>query len=65
MEVVKEPILFFVKDIFNQCCLISWRSTRLKRVVRSTLTAETLAFADEIDAGKFVQGLAEEFQIVE
>ena len=33
-------------------------------MVCSTLTAETLAFADGIDAGKFVQRLAEEFQLI-
>ena len=30
----------------DKCCPISWSSTKIKRVVRSTLAAETLSFAD-------------------
>jgi hypothetical protein len=33
---------------------ITWQSKRIRRVVRSTLAAETLAMADAIDNGVFL-----------
>jgi hypothetical protein len=56
--------IVFLKDKFNRACPISWRSTRVRRVARSTLAAESLAFADGIDAAAFVSHLAEEFHMI-
>ena len=39
------------------CNLISWQSRRIKRIVKSTLAAETLAFGEGIDATVHVSSL--------
>ena len=56
--------IVFLKDKFNRSCPISWRSTRVRRVARSTLAAESLDFADGIDTASFVAKIAMEFQII-
>ena len=43
-----EQILFLVGDN-NRCCVISWSSTKIKSIVKSTLAAETLALVDGLD----------------
>ena len=53
----------FLKDKFDRSCPISWRSTRVRIVARSTLAAESLAFAYAINTASFVQHLAAEFQM--
>ena len=57
--------LILLEDKFNRICPISWRSTRVRRVARSTLAAESLAFADGMDTASFVSHLAEEFQMIQ
>ena len=57
--------IVFLKDKFNRVCPISWRSTRVRRVARSTLSAESLAFADGMDTAAFVSHLAEEFHMIQ
>ena len=52
--------LVFLAGEDGICNLVSWQSKRLKRVVRSTLTAETLAMMDGIDAGLFIASLYSE-----
>ena len=37
-------------SISGQCNLISWSSTKIKRVIKSTLTAEAHALEEGIDA---------------
>ena len=49
--------LVFVNDANGNSCPISWSSTRIKRVVRSSLAAETLSLADSISTGTFVREL--------
>ena len=39
------------------CNLIIWQSQRIKRIVKSTLAAETLAFGEGIDATVYVSSL--------
>ena len=39
------------------CNLISWQSWRIKRIVKSTLAADTLAFGEGIDATMYVSSL--------
>ena len=56
--------IVFLKDKFNRSCPISWRSTRVRRVARSTLAAESLAFADGMDTASFVAKIAMEFQMI-
>ena len=45
----------FLSGEGDKCCPISWSSTKIKRVVRSTLAAETLSLADGCE-GVFVIG---------
>ena len=55
--------IVFLKDKFDKSCPISWRSTRVRRVARSTLAAESLSFADGVDTAAFVSCLSNEFQL--
>ena len=41
--------IVFLTDDSNNCCPLAWNSTKIKRVVRSTLAAETLAFVDGLE----------------
>ena len=49
--------LVFLADKHGNCNLISWQSKRLKRIVRSTLAAETLAMCEGIDAAHYVRAV--------
>lgn len=53
--------LVFAYDDENSCVPLLWSSRRAKRVVRSTLSAETLAAVDALDAAFLVKGMFEEF----
>ena len=52
--------LVFIVDAKGNSCPISWSSTRIKRVVGSTLAAETLSLADSISTGIFVTALTKD-----
>ena len=41
--------LVFLSDANELCCPMAWHSTRIRRVVRSTLAAETLALVDGLE----------------
>jgi len=56
-------LVVLLRDKHNCTCPISWRSNRVRRVARSTLAAEALAFADGIDTASFVSHLAVELQM--
>ena len=56
--------IVFISDSQNNCCPISWRSNRVRRVARSTLAAETFSFADGMDTAQYVRQLAEEIQLM-
>ena len=49
--------LVFITDTNGNACPISWSSNKIKRVVRSSLAAETLSLADSISTGTFVTEL--------
>ena len=49
--------IVFLNDRHGNSCPISWNSGRIKRVVRSTLAAETLALADSISTANYVHQL--------
>ena len=49
--------IVFLTDKNNNSCPVSWSSNKVKRVVRSTLAAETLAFTEAADTAFFVQKL--------
>ena len=43
----------FIADNENQSCPLAWNSSKIKRVVRSTLATETLSMTDGCDASFF------------
>ena len=49
--------LIFLVGENNKCNLLGWQSKKLKRVVRSTLAAETLALLDAIDHAIYISSL--------
>ena len=51
----------FLTDDSGKSSPISWSSNRIKRVVRSTLAAETLASADGADAALFLARMIQQF----
>ena len=53
--------LIFLYDKNFSCAPLVWSSRKAKRVVRSTLSAETLAAMDALDATFIVRGMMEEF----
>ena len=57
--------IIFLYDVDHNCCPIAWSSKRIKRVVRSTLAAETLAAVESLDAAFFVSNLVSEVLFAE
>ena len=55
--------IVFLRDSKN-ACPIAWRSSRIRRIARSTLAAETLAFADGCDTASFIKHLATEIKLI-
>ena len=53
--------IIFLVDDQNNSCPISWHSTKVKRVVKSTLAAETLALVDGADNAVLLSKLLAEF----
>ena len=49
--------LIFLVGENGKCSLLSWQSKRLKRVVRSSLAAESLAMSDCVDAAIFIASM--------
>ena len=45
-------------------CPLSWKSNKVRRVARSTLAAEALAFTDGADTAYFIKQLAEELSSI-
>lgn len=52
--------LIFLTDENKNCNLISWQSKRIRRIVRSSLAAETLALSEGIDAALYISTLYNE-----
>ena len=52
--------LVFLSDKFNNIAPFAWSLTKLERVARSTLAAETLAFSDGCDMSFLIASLAKE-----
>ena len=44
----------------DKTCPVAWYSKRIRRVVKSTMAAETLAMAEAVDAGKLIGALTSE-----
>ena len=54
MVVARGGHIVFLCDSSDRCCLLTWSSTKLKRVVRSTLAAETLSLVDSSDTAIYL-----------
>ena len=50
-------ILVFLSDGVKNSCPLSWRANKIRRVVRSTLAAETMALQEGIDEALYLQRL--------
>ena len=46
---VSEHTLYFLFDSNNNCCLLTWHSNKIKRVVRSNLGAEGLSLCNGLE----------------
>ena len=49
--------IVFLCDDEENCCPIAWSSSKIKRIVHSTLAAETLSLTDGTGTGIYVQSL--------
>ncbi len=52
-------IVMFVGEN-NNCCIIAWKSGKIKRVVRSTLAAEMLSLSEGLKHGIYIQHIVQE-----
>ena len=57
--------LVFVVGRGGVCCPVSWRANKIKRVVRSTLAAETMALQEGLEEGMYIQSLIKELHRIE
>ena len=53
-------LIFAMETDTLKCCLISWKSGKIRRIARSTLAAETFAMIDGINAAVFCRNLMAE-----
>ena len=53
-------LIAFIANANDDCAPVLWSSKKLRRIVRSTLAAETLALVDGIDFGIFIATLFSE-----
>ena len=56
----RDGYLIFIVGENRKCSLLNWQSKRIKRVVRSSLSAETLVFCDALDDAIFLQQMVSE-----
>ena len=56
----QDGYLIFIVGENRKCSLLNWQSKRIKRAVRSSLSAETLVFCDALDDAIFLQQMVSE-----
>ena len=56
--------MLFIADKFNMSSPVLWKSTKVCRVARSTLAAETLAFTEGADTACFINQLGKELSLI-
>ena len=56
----QDGYLIFIVGENRKCSSLNWQSKRIKRVVRSSLSAETLVFCDALDDAIFLQQMVSE-----
>lgn len=52
--------IVWLMDSSGRCCPIAWNAHKIKRVVRSTLAAETLSLQEGLEAGFYYRQMVEE-----
>ena len=52
--------IVFLCDDNNKCCPLSWNSSRIRRVVRSTIGAETLPLIEGCDTALYISEMVSE-----
>ena len=52
--------MIFLVGENSKCILLNWQSKRIRRVVRSSLAAETLAMSDAVDNGVYLTKMLSE-----
>ncbi len=52
--------VIFLVDQNLKCCLISWKSNKIKRVCRSTLSAETMALVEGLEECLYLKSVLQE-----
>lgn len=50
-----EGFVIFLADSSGACCPVAWSSKKIRRVVKSTLAAETLALLDAVDVCLYIK----------
>ena len=50
----------YLKDKYSKCCILEWKSNRIRRTVRSALAAESLSCAESVEADVYWQRMIEE-----
>ena len=53
-------VIFLTDDKFKRCCVLDWQANKIRRVCRSTLTAEALSLCDGLDAAIYFRNFIEE-----
>ena len=49
--------IIFLTDVRGQCCPICWQTRKLRRVVKSTLAAETMALIEGAEAAVYMNNI--------
>lgn len=55
--------LVFLVGQNERCCLLTWKSCRIRRVVKSTLASETLALVEALDDACFLRKILSELGV--
>lgn len=53
-------VIFLTDERFRKCCVLDWQANKIKRVCRSTLTAEALSLCDGLDAAIYFRDFVED-----
>ena len=56
-------LIILWNEITKKCALIDWHSNKIKRVVRSTLAAETLSLCDGLENTLFIRDMLRELGV--
>ena len=52
--------IIWLMDCHGKCCPLSWHASKIKRVVRSTIAAETLSLQEGLECGFYYRKMTED-----